>query len=680
MPDVGASPEISAQGETLPPQTASASSPEVSPQKNIPPGMIPMLSPEGKPGYVPQESLAKATSAGYRWAVMMTSPEGQIGLVPREKAAAALKNGYKAGNPGQEQASELPKTSAWDTVKGVGSALAGIPEGLAQGATALASAATGNPLPAANMATDAIDAMRRGNAATPEDASLPERAAMTVGPLAGINTPALAQASRNRDPGGMLVAAAPGIANAALPAVIRGVTPAIDAGVAAVKNAVVPKFVDNPLGTAPATPRGTVPAEAATPTDLKAYADAHGIDINAAQATEHNLPRNLQSAGERASVGGTAVRQQVKTAQAQVVQHTQDLMDTMSPNTPDVGTAGTKFKANVQAALEREQNKARINFANVDQQANNGPVPVMGDLKPIKSTASQILQDSDFLRQNVPSLVAKRVDGLLKSITQLPDDATFSQMQDLRSALLDEARHPDNVINTQAQSWIKQLSGETDASMMRAAKQNPNLESAFRDANAHWKGLQEDFNNPRSPLAQVLQEPDPTKIPQKLTQKGQTGGSPYNVGLLDKYGIDKAPVKWAITGDLLNKDFGLYQGGKQLGGYSDNFLKQVYTPQELDSIYKTGAIARSVRLNTNPSGTAVVEGAMSDVQKPVRSMLPKALAAKATQSQSFNDWMMQNPMPPRTAAPSVMTNWLRARQAQLQAAGITGAALNAASQ
>jgi hypothetical protein len=129
-------------------------------------------------------------------------------------------------------------------------------------------------------------------------------------------------------------------------------------------------------------------------------------------------------------------------------------------------------------------------------------------------------------------------------------------------------------------------------------------------------------------------------VPQKLTQKGQTGGSPYNTELLDKYGIDKAPLKRVIMDDLVGKDFRLWN--KNLGGYSDDFLKSVFDkPGELDEVYKTSAIGRSLGLNTNPSGTAVVTNAAQDVTSPIKSLLPKSLAAKATNSPRFNKWLMQ---------------------------------------
>jgi hypothetical protein len=395
-----------------------------------------------------------------------------------------------------------------------------------------------------------------------------------------------------------------------------------------------------PLGDTPVQPRGTIPPESASPQDLQAYADQNKIPLNAAQATEHNLPRNLQSAGERSTVGGTAVKQQIKASQAAVTQHAQDLMDQFSPNTPDLPTAGSAIKQGVQGALDREMADSRQAYAAIDQQA--GGVTV--DLKPLKQTAAQILQDSDFVRR-AGALDQKRASSILQDMSNLPDSGTFSQAQQLRSALLDASRSPDLAISNRAQAWIKQLTGTTDAQMMSAARSQPYLESSFRDANDRWEQMQDDFNNPRSPLAQILAEPDPSKVPQKLTQRGQIGGSPYNAQLLDKYGIDKGPVKWAITGDLLQKNFGL-SGGKTLGGYSDAFLQSVYSPQELSALYKTGAIARSVGLNTNPSGTSAVMGAMQDIQKPIRSLAPKAVAAKATTSLGFNQRMMTPARPP----------------------------------
>jgi hypothetical protein len=412
--------------------------------------------------------------------------------------------------------------------------------------------------------------------------------------------------------------------------------------------------IQAPLGNIVTKPRGAVPAEQYTPADLKAYADQNGIPLTAAQATQHNLPLNLQSAGERASVGGTALRQQVATSQAAIAQHAENLMNSVSPRTPDLATAGSTIQSSVVQALAREQLASRQDYAAIDQQAGNVGV----DLRPVKQSAQQLLSDSDFVRK-LGALDPKKASAILEAVADAPSRASFSEAQQLRSALLDASRTPELAISNQAQGWIKQLTGATDAQMMAASKSQPGLEPAFRAANDRWTQLQEDFNNPRSPLAQILQEPDPSKVPQKLMQRGQIGGSPYNAQLLDRYGIDKGPVKWSILSDLVSKDFRL--SNKTLGGYSDDFLQSVFSPPELEEIYKTGAIARSVGLNTNPSGTAAVSGAMADVQRPVRSLGPKAIAAKLTKSPGFNQRMMTPARP--VPAPSRLAPLIGASQA-----------------
>lgn len=442
-------------------------------------------------------------------------------------------------------------------------------------------------------------------------------------------------------------------------------------GASALGDSVGLRMLKSPITETLNNPRGTGPAESATPAELKAYADQNGIPLNAAQATEHNFPRNLQSAGERATVGGTAVKAQTKAAQSAVIDHAQSLMAQFSPNTPDLATAGDKIQTSIADALDREKQAAQQQYAQLDKSANGVTV----DLTPLKQQAADILKSSEFVRNNISSLDPKRASIVVKALTELPDQATFSQAQQLRSALLDEARNPDVVISQQGQGWIKKLSGAADQQMTQAASSNPELLQQFRDANANWEGIQNAFNNPRSPISQALQEPDPNKVPQKFMAKGQIGGSPYNAQLLDQYGIDKAPIKWAVMGDIMGKDFGLYNGGKTLAGYSDPFLRSVFSPGELDSIYKTGAIARSVKVNTNPSGTAVVEGAMADVQHPVRSMMPKAAAAKATNSPAFNDWLMNNPAPPSTKV-AAFSKWINARRAALLAAATASNAGN----
>lgn len=407
-----------------------------------------------------------------------------------------------------------------------------------------------------------------------------------------------------------------------------------------------------PLGETVTAPRGTIPAESFSPAEIKSYADANGIDLNAAQATGHNLPRSLQSAGERAAVGGTAIRKQIASSQAALTTHAEGLMDQFSPKTPDVASAGRALQSSVQEALDRQLTVADQNYSKVDEAAQGTTV----DLKSVKAVADSVLADSDILRK--AGLDPKTATRVLKGLGELDDDASFKDAQKLRSALLDLSRSPELAISTTAQGMLKQVIGATDAAMMDAAKETPELQKAFRGANAHYEQIQNDFNSPRSPMNQILSEPDPNKVPQKLTQRGQTGGSPYNAQLLDTYGIDKGPLKRVIMDDLVGKDYRLWN--KNLGGYSDDFLRSVFDKAgELDHVYKTSAIGRSLGLNTNPSGTAAVQSAIEQTGNPYKAA-KQSVMAKLTNSPHFNKWLMEvtgQPLPstPRAAGAVMLT-------------------------
>jgi hypothetical protein len=387
-----------------------------------------------------------------------------------------------------------------------------------------------------------------------------------------------------------------------------------------------------PLAKTMNTPRGADPPDAYTPAELKAYADQNGIPVTAAQVTENVGARAVQSSGERAVVGGSDVKAVVKASQDAIVSHVEDMASKFSPNTPDLASRGAAIQKSVQTALDTQLTQADNNYAAVDAAAKGTTV----DLSSVKDTAEKVLSNADILQK--AGLDPKTATRVLKGIDNLDDNASFMDAQKVRSALLDLSRSPELAISTTAQGMLKQVIGATDQAMMDAAQATPGLQTAFRHANAHYEQIQEDLNSPRSPLNQILSEPDPSKVPQKITAKGQIGGSPYNAALLDKYGIDKGPIKATITQDLLNKNFGKY--GKTLGGYSDDFLRSVFTPQEVDDLYKTGGLARSVGLNTNPSGTAAVTSAIGQTRHPIVEGIPQTIAAKLTTSPHFNKWLM----------------------------------------
>ena len=70
----------------------------------------------------------------------------------------------------------------------------------------------------------------------------------------------------------------------------------------------------------------------------------------------------------------------------------------------------------------------------------------------------------------------------------------------------------------------------------------------------------------------------------------------------------------------------------------------IFTPAELANLYKTGALARSLHLNVNPSETGGAMSAIEDMTQPKRAFF-KAVPAALTKAQWANRWMMTPPQP-----------------------------------
>jgi hypothetical protein len=450
--------------------------------------------------------------------------------------------------------------------------------------------------------------------------------------------------------------------------------PLVDWGLSALTAA--PSKLSAPLAETVSVPRGASIPESATPLQLQQYADENGIPVNAAQLTEHNLPRNVMSAGERASVGGTGVRQMIERSKSALMTHVENFMARLSPLS-SVTDQGTALQTSVESALDRERVVAGQNFAAVDQAVGDPRI----DTTPIVHEAQAQLAKSAFVRKEVPSLSPK-VTGVLEDLADLQKPptppqaqagfvpgaapaatapkttATFSELQSLRSRISALTRDPAVAISKDEIGWLKSVNKVIDSQMANAATaSNPQGEALFRTANAHWKQIEQDFNTPGEPLYQVLMQTNPDKVPELFTGKGQIGGSPFKISLLDKYGIDKGIVKRAILQDIYNHNFGTFQGGKTLAGYNDKFLNSVFTRDELSGIYKTGALARSVGLNVNPSGTAATTSAIEE--SPLgKDFWFKGAKAKATKSEWFNQWMM-TPAPSRLSqAPQALNPFL----------------------
>src|SRR4051812_16231478 len=68
------------------------------------PVMIPMISPTGKIGDVPQENVGAAVQAGFKIGAEMISPKGKLGVIPIDQVVQASQAGFMLKPPGMPAA------------------------------------------------------------------------------------------------------------------------------------------------------------------------------------------------------------------------------------------------------------------------------------------------------------------------------------------------------------------------------------------------------------------------------------------------------------------------------------------------------------------------------------------------------------------------------------------------
>lgn len=166
-----------------------------------PPVTVPMFDPQGNLRDVPQDQMKAAMAAGGKPSVRFQAPDGTIRFVPADRTQDAVKAGGKM-LPIEQQ--DIQHPGFW---KGLGSDL----WGMVKSAPAMFETPGVNPgtgeltTGAAGRSQENVAAMAQADAERKaRGESLPYRAAATAAQATGTNVPAMEQAAREGDVGGVL--------------------------------------------------------------------------------------------------------------------------------------------------------------------------------------------------------------------------------------------------------------------------------------------------------------------------------------------------------------------------------------------------------------------------------------------------------------------------------------------
>jgi hypothetical protein len=421
---------------------------------------------------------------------------------------------------------------------------------------------------------------------------------------------------------------------------------------------------------------GATAAGKASNAEVAAYAKSKGIDLLPGQATQAKGLQTVQAVGERTIISPGELPERLDQQKAAFGNLVDDFKQRVGTEAiPDTEAAGTSLKSQAKTGLDNLKQSAQQDYQGFQQQA--GDIPV--DLSDVKAKAAASLASQAEALKNVPAQYANPVRNVLKKLSDLqaggevdpkaladfnnavdtyglnpeqqtalrtklglPDEAgnsavKMSTAQQLRSAYLDISRDYSGNVPKSVQRYAGQAAKDIDAAMSKAAD-SVGATDQWRQANAKWKQLQQTYNNPEHPLYKVLQEPDPSKVPTRLLGKGNYGGSPQTVRQLQQSGIDVSPLKREVAQQIADKNFALTNGGRGLAGYSSEFLKTLFAPEEFDELTKMGRVGRAIKFEMNPSGTSnVMEG-----HRQIHGILTRSagavvgpLASRLTTSKAF---------------------------------------------
>lgn len=342
------------------------------------------------------------------------------------------------------------------------------------------------------------------------------------------------------------------------------------------------------------------PALNNTPREVLMHAKQEGINLTPGQATEDAMAQHMQKAGTTAAIGGKDLSAALKENQVRFGQSVNNFMEDVDPKRMGLSaeSAGEHIQQTAKIAMGVRHENATAAYA----QAHVDQANLAGDVSSLKNFADSKLnvrQPGAAVAR--PEYQSPSVKSALDDIADAPDrlgkNPSIQSMRNLRTEFWEKGNDYTGNIPDSARTLYKQAASMVDDQMMRAAKGTP-FEQSFRDASAQWKDLQQKFNEPGTPLYKILQQKDPTKVVTMLQNAPAT-----DIALLKSEGMDAAlePLRRQVMQDIARSRFNV--GHEGLGGYSDGYLKTLFSPEQVKELYLKADLAGRLKYDPNPSGT-----------------------------------------------------------------------------
>lgn len=441
--------------------------------------------------------------------------------------------------------------------------------------------------------------------------------------------PAMAKAGQQNEEGNWAGGAGT-VAGAALPFVTPGAVKGVAGAASDLVSKVTPGIsIEKALGSkipdaVADTPRpgGQVhPALNNTPREVLQHAADEGIQLTPGQATENGLAQHLQKAGRTAAIGGRELEAALGENRAKFGQSVNDFMEDVDPKRAGLSqeSAGEAIQQSAKAAKDVSHTNASNGYKNIDYLMDKpvDPAPISAAWNQIKANLPMgaeegiLAQTPRSMRGAVEDMLSGKPDGF---------KPTFNQAIQLRKFFRDLG--DTQGLPSLQQASYKGISQAFDNAMeSTASSPGVNAAAEWRAANAGWKDYATKYGDPKSPFYKILNQRDPTKTVAMLQNAPAT-----DIAAIKAEGMDAAlePLRRTVVDDMAKSRFRIGHDG--LGGYSDSYLKSLFSPEQVKELYLKGDLANRLNYDPNPSGTGGNETAVSQLTLGNQSKM--SLAAK----------------------------------------------------
>lgn len=336
------------------------------------------------------------------------------------------------------------------------------------------------------------------------------------------------------------------------------------------------------------------PALNNTPREVLTHASEEGVKLTPGQATEDAMAQNLQKAGTTAAVGGKELSAALQEQRTKFGQAVNGFMDDVDPKRVGLSpeSAGEAIKQSQQVAKSVSHDNAAQGYEKIGYMMDKpvNPAPISNAWNQVKQNLpmgaeKQILaQTPRSMRSVVSDMLSGNPEGF---------KPTFSQAIQLRKFFRDMG-DTDGLPN-QTQAMFKQMSSVVDKAMESSAGDNAD---AWRAANAGWKDYATKYGDPQSILYKIGRTQDPQRVTNMLTN---ASAADINVLKAEKMDAALEPLKRQVVQDIAQSRFRVGHDG--LGGYTDSYLKALFSPAEVKELYLKSDLANRINFDPNPSGT-----------------------------------------------------------------------------